>query len=843
MKTNPIPLRWWDLPASLLLMAAIITSATRLVATDWTDHLSIVQTLVFFGLLAGLALGYSRFSSKTAGFLAVIFGLFTIPWQLGLTLPANLPWLERMILLISRLQVILTQLFFREPVRDSLLFLVVMFILYWAVSIHAGYALTRHGDGWLAILPGGLSMFVIHSFDSAVSSRIWYLAVYLFFSLILVARMTFLHYHTTWRESRTTLPPHISLDFIRYTILAVFVIVLFAWTMPALAKAMPQASRAWQPVRTAWNSSVNKFENAFASLKATVFTYTAVYSPTSSLGRGSVLTDNQVFIASAPEDLPVEARLYWRARVYDTYENGQWRTSLDTRRSFSPATEELPVEPGIGRWQGSFSITSASNITTLITPAQPLWVSRFGNLEFTENPDGTIDLATIAADPPVAVGEKYDTLASIGVPTVEELRNAGTDYPEWVSERYLQLPPSITPRTIALAQEITAGLETPYDKVAAITRYLRENIEYVEVLDDLPPANQEPVDWFLFDAKTGFCNYYSSAEIVLLRSLGIPARWAVGYAQGEVLNEQVIGSDIEESFYIVRQRDAHAWPEVYFPDYGWIEFEPTVSQPSIDRPSGSETFLNDPFNEEEELAALREDKREQLNLLREASRERGPEETPVAPENRVSWIVLLSGLAVLVIIGLWLLPAFGLPTAPSLLLALFLRSGLEAPAPIKLLAEKAETLPKPKPIRLPPIVLTLENVFRRLGIRPPEILQRWARQAELPPLSKAYIEINRGLSLFGTKPAPTDTPAERAAALTQYVPPVEQPARELVNQYQLGTFGNQPADLDLARKSASTIRNQSLRAFIQNYFRRFQKPDPAQPLNRKHSPDGRKPER
>jgi hypothetical protein len=273
--------RWWDFPAALLLMAAILTAGTRLVATDWTRHLAIVQTLVFFGVIGGLALGFSRFSGRAAVFIGVVYGLFTIPWQLGMTLPASYSWVERMVILIYRLQIIISQLVYREPVRDSLLFLVVMYILFWAISIYGSYALTRHGDAWLAVLPGGMAMFVIHSFDPAVSNRIWYLAAYLFFALILIARMTFVHNQTQWQQSRTALPPHISLDFIRYTILATFVIVMFAWTMPALAKALPQANRAWQPVRTAWNDTVNNFENAFASLKATVFTYTAVYSPTS----------------------------------------------------------------------------------------------------------------------------------------------------------------------------------------------------------------------------------------------------------------------------------------------------------------------------------------------------------------------------------------------------------------------------------------------------------------------------------------------------------------------------------------------------------------------------------
>ena len=153
---------------------------------------------------------------------------------------------------------------------------------------------------------------------------------------------------------------------------------------------------------------------------------------------------------------------------------------------------------------------------------------------------------------------------------------AGNDYPEWVRERYLQVPPNITPRTLQLARDLTAELANPYDKAAAITNWLRANIEYSNSVPQLP-NNQEPIDWFLFDLKQGFCNYYATAEIMLLRSIGIPARIAVGYTQGET--EEL------SQVYTVKQRDAHAWPEVYFPGLGWIEFEPTSSQGGLFAPA------------------------------------------------------------------------------------------------------------------------------------------------------------------------------------------------------------------------------------------------------------------
>ena len=154
--------------------------------------------------------------------------------------------------------------------KDSLLFLIVVFSLYWVLSIHAGWAFTRCGDGWLAILPSGFALFLIQIMDLAVSSKAAFLGVYIFLCLILVARVTFLHRSKQWQARRTALPPHISVDLIRYTIMAAFLIVVLAWTIPALAKAMPLAKRAWRPVRSAWVEYTKEFENAFSSLRATM---------------------------------------------------------------------------------------------------------------------------------------------------------------------------------------------------------------------------------------------------------------------------------------------------------------------------------------------------------------------------------------------------------------------------------------------------------------------------------------------------------------------------------------------------------------------------------------------
>ncbi|MGW8251447.1 MAG: transglutaminase family protein, partial [Anaerolineales bacterium] len=576
--------RYWDIPAALLLLIILTTGFSRLIATEWTPGLVVTRYIAYIGLIAGLAIGFSRFSTKLVVFLGIVYGLFVIPWRLGMLMGEGILWSERMISMTGRLQVIFGQLAKRQAVTDGFLFLVLMSILFWVLSIHAGYSLTRYAHPWRTIIPTGATLVMIHSYDAYLTSRVWYLVIYLFFSLILVARLVYLHNRSRWVETNTYIPPYIGVDFVRIALAATVVLMLMTFATPALADSVPQAQDVWARLKQPWNELRNTMDNAFASLRSSVGIVSDFYGPSLSLGRGTQLTDRQVLTVLVPENIPDGIRLYWKARSYDHYDNG-WSTSVLTTDLVDSNTFDYEFPDSEDNAPGLFPFTFrvASPVSTLLAPHQPVWVSRPVKLELEYNDQGEADLATMRATPPLSAGEIYDVRSSLNQLTVASLQSAGTNYPEWVTGKYLQLPENLTPRTLDLARQLAQGSETPYDTVIAVTNYLRDNIQYSETIPSLPD-NQELVDWFLFDMRQGFCNYYATAEIILLRAVGIPARMAVGYAQGE----PVEGSNA----FVVLQRDAHAWPEVYFPNIGWVEFEPTVSQPTIIRPSG-ETSTSD----------------------------------------------------------------------------------------------------------------------------------------------------------------------------------------------------------------------------------------------------------
>ncbi|MBP5363109.1 MAG: hypothetical protein J6Y71_08845 [Ruminococcus sp.] len=123
-----------------------------------------------------------------------------------------------------------------------------------------------------------------------------------------------------------------------------------------------------------------------------------------------------------------------------------------------------------------------------------------------------------------------------------------------------------------LAQQITAGCDTEYDKAKEIEWYFISN-GYVYDLD-YQKAQGENVHNFLFDTKTGVCVEYATAMVMLARAVGIPARYCEGYLMNE---EQKDNNYSAENLYAVSANDGHAFPELYIKGYGWVTFEPTMS--------------------------------------------------------------------------------------------------------------------------------------------------------------------------------------------------------------------------------------------------------------------------
>ena len=159
---------------------------------------------------------------------------------------------------------------------------------------------------------------------------------------------------------------------------------------------------------------------------------------------------------------------------------------------------------------------------------------------------------------------RYEGFSLLPARNVPRLRAASTEYSEEIRNIYLQLP-KLDPRIPELAKQITARAQTPFDKTITLENYLRSHYAYNLNLTGKP--GDDPLAHFLFETRSGHCEYFASAMAIMLRTLDIPTREVNGFLPGEY-------NDLGED-YIVRASDAHSWVEVYFPGTGWMTFDPT----------------------------------------------------------------------------------------------------------------------------------------------------------------------------------------------------------------------------------------------------------------------------
>ncbi|MEE9253095.1 MAG: DUF3488 and transglutaminase-like domain-containing protein [Thermodesulfobacteriota bacterium] len=159
---------------------------------------------------------------------------------------------------------------------------------------------------------------------------------------------------------------------------------------------------------------------------------------------------------------------------------------------------------------------------------------------------------------------KYIAYSDLTEPSPKQLRKAGTHYPPYITNRYLQLP-KLGERVKRLAEDLAVSENNPYDIAVTIKRYLLENLSYTLTLKE--GEEVFPLEVFLFENREGHCEYFATAMVMLLRERGIPSRIVNGFIGGQ-WNEY-------GGFFLIRESDAHSWVEAYFPGQGWVKLDPT----------------------------------------------------------------------------------------------------------------------------------------------------------------------------------------------------------------------------------------------------------------------------
>ncbi|MFM8972544.1 MAG: transglutaminaseTgpA domain-containing protein, partial [Actinomycetota bacterium] len=280
------------------------------------------------------------------------------------------------------------------------------------------------------------------------------------------------------------------------------------------------------------------------------------------------LTDRVVFTVEA------ERPDFWRGETFDAWDGQRWRRSdarLFALRRPSPTTVLVPaLEPGAERgedlrqtfrFEGGFS-----NLVFAAPSARIVETDRY----LRARADGSVFVAGLDANA-FGQGAVYTVTSRRIAATEADLRAAtGAPLPDWLADRSLAVPAATSARVQALARRLAAPLANRYDRIRAFEAWLGENTTYSIDAPTAPPGT-DVVDDFLFRSRIGWCEQIASSLVVMARSVGIPARLATGFVPG--MRDPLTGR------FVVRERDAHAWAEIWFPGIGWQGFDPTAAVP------------------------------------------------------------------------------------------------------------------------------------------------------------------------------------------------------------------------------------------------------------------------
>jgi transglutaminase-like putative cysteine protease len=757
--------RWWDASAILSLIAAIWIVVWRIQATAWTRDLYRLETLVVIAFLLGLFLGKSRFNSRLTAWMGVFYTCFFITWQLGLSLGEDIQWPERLVSVSGRLVYSLNLFFHNKPVLDPLLFLALMGLLYWLISFTASYQLVRNGRPWVALFIAAVALVAIDFYDRDFALRAWFDGIFFLLALMLISRVFFLHSRKEWDERGAVLDPEVGLNVGGTVFIGGIIVILIAWNFPFFSEALQPGTVAQERTNIAWDNIRNRLGNLVAGLRGKPVYEATAYPNQINLGTGKVLGDDLIFTVNTSAKKPEGKRYYWRGYSYDHYALGYWRSTQEIVETKTPREWNYNQPNWIGRQYLIFSFTPESSLQrTIFAPDIPVSASRTSRV-LRVNLLDVNDLVSIQADTPLQPGENFDVVSWVSAPTVEQLLAADRKYPDWVTGRYLQLPPDMPGRIKDLAIAITNGEQTQYDQVMAITSYLRRTIIYQDVIPN-PPANREPIDWFLFDYKKGFCNYYASAEVLLLRSIGIPARLAIGYAEGT--------GDGDGISFKIKAHDSHAWPEVYFTNAGWVEFEPTASQPTTSLPQGSGAALNSGDNQYLE-PNLKEPRFAPGLAAGPLSNDAGNPSGPRFFMERFGFPVLITGLTLGLLSFLW----FGWQRT------------------------RLHLLP----------VWTVTAMHRR-GLTVPNWLEQWAWRVQLSQIEWMYLQMSWMLYILGKRVITGQTPSERSEVLAHMLPSSKESVHTFLEEYHKAEYSPHSANFPKARRANRDVWKKVLLAWF-----------------------------
>ena len=633
------PSQGWATLAILLGMLLVVGDS--FIAADWVKTPGLMA-VIFWGALAGILLAKVKLPFFILHPIGIAVGLAAAVWQTtsltdsdGLAAGALEIW--------DRVDVWYEAASNDGISTDLLPFALAITALGWFMGYVGSWYLFRRGNVWVAVVLGGTALLTNLSFlPDKFGSRFF---LFTFFAMLLLVRMSVVQNHVLWKRNGTVysltggwLTMHAALWFS-------IVVLALAALLPMRVLVSENLAHLWSVARSPVEGLEEHFARLFSGvpnrkdvhgrffgktlpfvgeisfggevvfwatteypsywLSQTYSEYTSqgwkagdsqniavgpdIVSPPRSDFLKRVSVDQSLQLSFPTKKFLSGGSLDWVSHdgVVESLAPKKFKIDLlddtndqllpeDIQRIGARIREELRFPPD--RFVESF----VSRILPEDLVLEKLSVARgqeghevYVGVTLIRKEPITPEVVSWAFSTTLPENEPYSLVSFVSLADDDDLRGASTDYGNFITDHYLQLPSSLPDRVREKALALTESAETPLDKALALQEYLRgDGFTYSHDIE-APPRGADGTDFFLFETKIGYSDYFASSMTVMLRAAGVPARMAAGYGPGEW--------DPEEEVRVVRDRDSHGWTQVYFPDYGWIDFEPTPNWPRHER--------------------------------------------------------------------------------------------------------------------------------------------------------------------------------------------------------------------------------------------------------------------
>jgi transglutaminase-like putative cysteine protease len=571
---------------SLFLVAAVVYSTIWSVqAAGYVQHLGILTWITALGLIGGvIASKKQSFPRWTVHVGAILLAILLAYWQTAAAYYAG----DLVLFAHSIYQWFLSVRAGGTGEDDSIFFFFIT-TLSFLLAYSSAWFVYRTRSPWLMIIANAVVLLI--NLSNLDPGFVIFLVIFLMAALLLLLRFNLYESVKRWRKQGLRYADDLGWDVMQAGTLISIGILIVSWFLP-WGYTNPYAAQIWN-INT---NPIVQFENTWNRVLSmsggTNISNHGNFRNTLVLGGNPNLNHTVVFQVDS-----TDPNQYLAALNYDTYDGHGWSNS---------STESVPLPANNLESSDTIVAHAITQHVTVVNPPGEQLQYIFGASQIASvnqdatavsNRDGTSLVALLDKKGTLTAGEQYTVTSYVSSADEAMLRSVPmpanaphfpsnypgqlplTSYDPTTLNANVQLPRGLDPRIFALAQRITANAPTMYDKVVAVESYLRNNFTY-DVNINLPPG-QEAVSWFLFNSGAkGYCNYFASAMAIMLRTLGIPARISVGYSNGKY--------DAKLHKWVIDGSDAHAWTQVYFAGYGWINFEPSAGFAPFARPYAGE---------------------------------------------------------------------------------------------------------------------------------------------------------------------------------------------------------------------------------------------------------------